>query len=511
MPDNTQPNPYAGHSLPGGTGTPVGPTVSDPPPGSEAPAGQEAAGSTRATRGNTRRRFSVSRTIPLRTWLVVLIISISGLGLGASSIAVSTIMSEVVYSRIDDDLHSAVDGWASSAELFRGEQRGTRPPTEFVVLKFHPDGSAVIYNDRGTIPDVSSLKVGDSPQTVRSTDESGHDARWRALATTEGGSITVVAKDLDREDQLLRGLNLSLLTISLLVLAVMAALGYYLIRRALRPLREVEQTARGIAAGDLDRRVPQWPTQTEVGQLAYALNIMLEQLQVSIETAQNKEEQMRRFVGDASHELRTPLTSVRGYTELYRSGATQDVDRVLTKIDDESRRMSVLVEDLLALTRAEGAKLEKRAVDLLELGLNVAGSARAAYPGREVRVVNDTSSIPVVHGDPGKLHQVLLNLVINGLVHGGPVTVVTLRFTIDDDAVVTEVRDDGRGMEPDVANHIFDRFYREDSSRSRVSGGSGLGLAIVKSLIDQHGGTISVRSQAGEGTSFFIRLPRYPD
>lgn len=506
MADNSNRNPYAGHSLPGETGA-SGVTRESGGHADTAAAGTS--GSTRVKRAGKPRRFSVSRTIPLRTWLVVLIISISGLGLGGSSIAVSAIMSDVVYSPIDEDLRSAVDGWASGSDIVPNEQQSSRPPTDYVVLKISPEGVRGLLANGGAMPDATQLAVGEGPTTIGSTDESRRDTRWRALATSDGSVITVVAKDLEREDELLRGLNLVLATISLLVLAVMAALGYYLIRRALRPLREVEHTARGIAAGDLDRRVPAWPTQTEVGQLSHALNIMLEQLQASIETAQNKEEQMRRFVGDASHELRTPLTSVRGYTELYRSGATRDVDRVLTKIDDESQRMSVLVEDLLALTRAEGAKLDKHPVDLLELSLRVASTARAAHPERAVHVVNDTSSVPVVHGDAGRLHQVLLNLVTNGLVHGGPEAEATVRLSVEDDDVVIDVSDDGRGMDQAVADHIFERFYREDSSRSRTSGGSGLGLAITKSLVDQHQGRITVRSAPEEGTTFSVRLPRY--
>ncbi|QGU08254.1 putative sensor histidine kinase TcrY [Corynebacterium occultum] len=455
-------------------------------------------------------RFSISRTIPLRTWLVVLIISISGLGLAASAVAVSSIMKESVYTRIDDELHSSLDGWASSSEIFVANL-GARPPSDYVVLKIFPDGNIFAFNDRGAIPDASQLVIGAEPATVGSSADSTGDIRWRALAVAEEGITTVVAKDLNSEDHLLRRLNTGLVVISLLVLSVMAAMGYYLIRRALRPLREVERTAQAIAAGDLDRRVPRWPGHTEVGQLSQALNVMLEQVQTSVENAQAKEGQMRRFVGDASHELRTPLTSVRGYTELYRSGATQDIDRVLTKIDDESRRMSALVEDLLALTRAEEAKLDKRPVDLLELGLGVASTARGAFPGRQINIVNDTSAVPVVNGDPGRLHQVLLNLVTNGLVHGGPESAVTLRYTFSGEDVVTEVTDTGRGMEPEVAAHIFERFYREDSSRSRISGGSGLGLAIVKSLVEQHGGSIAVHSAPGEGTTFTVRLKRLRD
>lgn len=498
MSDTQLPNPYAGRSL------------SDPADsGHPQPVDQPAAATAAGTRPR-ERKFSISSNVPLRTWLVVLIISISGLGLAASALAVSSIMREVAYTRIDEDLESSLDGWASSTEIFRGES-ANRPPSDYVVLKIFPDRSSIIFNDRGALPETGQLTVGAAPTTVGSTPESSRDTRWRAIASMEGNVTTVVARDLDREDDLLYRLNISLLVISLVVLSVLAALGYYLIRRALRPLREVEKTAGAIAAGDLDRRVPRWPVTTEVGQLAHVLNTMLEQLQESIETAQAKEGQMRRFVGDASHELRTPLTSVRGYTELYRSGATQDIDLVLTKIDDESRRMSVLVEDPLALTRAEEAKLERQPVDLLELALSVAGSARAAHPGREVEIINDTSSVPVVNGDAGRLHQVMLNLITNGLVHGGPTARVTVRFTFAADEVIMAIGDDGRGMDPEVAEHIFERFYRADSSRSRSSGGSGLGLAIVRSLVEQHRGTIRVTSAPGEGTIFLVRLPRSRD
>ncbi|QGU05504.1 sensor histidine kinase [Corynebacterium comes] len=447
------------------------------------------------------------RAWPLRTWLVVIIVVLSGLGLAASSVAVSSIMREVTYSRVDEDLVNSLSGWARSSEIFKSET-DSRPPSDYVVIKLFEDGSSVVFNDPGELPRLSSVAVGRPPQTVDSAPGSDSKTRWRVIAHREEGVTTVVAKNLAREQTLLYGLALVQVVISLLVLAVLALLSYYVVRQAMAPLREVERTAGEIAAGDLDRRVPAWPRTTEVGQLAHALNTMIGQLQESVETARSKEEQMRRFVGDASHELRTPLTSVRGYTELYRSGATDDIDMVFTRIDDESRRMSLLVEDLLALTRAEGSRLELTTVDLLELSLSVASSARAAFPGREVTVSNETSSVPVVEGDVSRLHQVLLNLISNGLTHGGPEAVVTVTLRLEDDDVVLTVADDGRGMSPEAASHIFERFYREDPSRSRASGGSGLGLAIVKSLVEKHGGSITVDTTEGEGSAFTVRLPR---
>ena len=321
----------------------------------------------------------------------------------------------------------------------------------------------------------------------------------------------MVGKSLAPESMLLYRLVIVQLVIGMLIVVAILFSSLYLVNRSLRPLREVEKTAKSIAGGDIDRRVPQWPMTTEVGQLANALNIMLEQLQDSILSAQEKESQMRRFVGDASHELRTPLTSVKGYSELYHSGATRDADWVLSKISGEAQRMSVLVEDLLSLTRAEGQQMEKRPVDVLELALSVASSMRAAWPERSINVVNKTGSLPVVEGDATRLHQVLTNLVNNGLNHGGPDASVEIEISAEGGSVLVRVVDDGVGMTAEDAQHIFERFYRTDTSRSRASGGSGLGLAITKSLVEGHSGTITVDSEVGEGTVFTIALPSRMD
>lgn len=457
-----------------------------------------------------RRRVQRPKAMPLRTWLLVLMVLVSGLGLAGASLAVSSIMSDVMYGNVDDQLKDATDGWARnmSNDYYLGDY-SRRPPTEYVALSYLPNGTVLYTGPKTSMPDAKNLYIGDEPATVGSV---GNDeTKWRAVAIKVDGTVTVVAKDLTHERLILRGLAIVQIIITAVVMGIIAVVGMWFIRRALRPLRVVEKTASEIAAGDLDKRVPEWPKHTEVGQLSVALNVMLGQLQRSVVQAQDKEEQMRRFVGDASHELRTPLTSLRGYTELYRSGATKDVDLVFSKIDDESKRMSLLVEDLLSLTRAEGSRLDMRTVDMLELVLSVGSSAHAAFAGRQIDVVNETHDIPVVKGDPDRLHQVLLNLVSNGIRHGGEEAKVKLTIREEgestDKAVLIDVADDGKGMSPEDTSHIFERFYRADSSRTRDTGGSGLGLAIVKSLVEQHGGSIAVSSQLGEGSTFTVRLP----
>ena len=170
--------------------------------------------------------------------------------------------------------------------------------------------------------------------------------------------------------------------------------------------------------------------------------------------------------------------------------------------------MQLLVEDLLALTRAEGSTLEKKPVDVLELALSVKDSMHAAYPERVIDVVKDTPDVPVVEGDAARLRQVIVNLVTNAIKHAGPEAEVTITIRHNLDRVVVDIADDGVGMEQKDAEHIFERFYRADASRNRASGGgSGLGLAITKSLIEAHGGTVAVATKPGEGSTFTISLP----
>ncbi|MCF4007132.1 HAMP domain-containing histidine kinase [Corynebacterium uropygiale] len=461
------------------------------------------------------------RSVPLRTWLVILMVATCGLGILASSAMVSSVMKDDIYQRVDEDLYNSLHGWARDSELFT-KRAGAHPPSNYTVIKIFDDGSSVVFNDLGVFPDVSGLGTSGVPETVHSVGSASsaglHD-EWRAIATQEHGVMTVVARNLDREDLVIERMRLFQGLVGVMVLIVIALVGWWLIRRALRPLRVVERTARDISEGQIDRRVPEWPMSTEVGQLGASLNIMLNRLQRSLEHTREKEEQMRRFVGDASHELRTPLTSLRGYTELYRSGAAPDADWVIDRIEEESTRMTYLVEDLLSLTRAEGNALETAPVDLLETASSVATQMRETYPGRTVRVINQHPGIPVALGQADKVRQIILNLVANALVHGGEEAQVSIVLRPAEEAgekgaapagvPMTEILiiDDGCGMSPEDAEHIFERFYRADSSRSRNSGGSGLGLAIVHSLVERHGGTITVQTAPGEGSTFTVALP----
>jgi signal transduction histidine kinase len=217
----------------------------------------------------------------------------------------------------------------------------------------------------------------------------------------------------------------------------------------------------------------------------------------------------QRFVADVSHELRSPLTAVRGNMDLLRRGAANDPEeraQVLGAIDSEVERMSRLVSDLLLLARSDsGVTLEKHPVELDTLLLDV--YRQAQLTARSVRIALGAEDQAIVMGDRDRLKQVLLNLVDNAIKYTPAGGEVTLSLTKDDQWVRISVQDTGIGVAPEDVPHLFDRFYRVDKARSRDAGGTGLGLAIAKSVVDAHGGRITVDSKAGQGSIFTVWLP----
>ncbi len=488
---------------------------------------------------------------PLRVSLVAVITVLAGIGLLGSGVVVTSTLKSFMIQRVDEQLHSATEGWAhmsnpSSSNGNGGNSNGvnpqrdngnntdpfgsydpdngvTRPPSDFFVMVVDGEVAFRPFNSvNESMPEVRGLETPTAPITVPARIGSASSANWRASSVeNKDGSVTIVALPLEDEEHTISRLVYLQFVIGLLILLALVTASLYLVRRALRPLNEVENTASLISQGQLDQRVPLWAPDTEVGRLSQALNRMLTQIQgafitvgASEQQARRSEDTMRRFIGDASHELRTPLTSVRGYAELYTSGATNDANMVIERISAEAGRMSLLVEDLLALVRMdEGRPLQKDRVDVLELCLSCADNARAGFPGREVTVRNHSGDVPVVIGDASRLHQVITNLVTNALRHAGDNAKVQIALRVEDNEekkerqVIIDVSDDGAGIPAEALPHLFERFYRTDVSRSRASGGSGLGLSIVKGLVESHRGSIDVSSTVGEGSCFTVTLP----
>ncbi|MFG1607511.1 sensor histidine kinase [Actinoplanes sp. NPDC049265] len=304
----------------------------------------------------------------------------------------------------------------------------------------------------------------------------------------------------------------------LLSLIAAGVAGAYIVRRTLEPLNRVAATATRVSELRLDRgevelaqRVPVEDTdaRTEVGQVGAALNRMLDHVGNALEARHNSEMQVRQFVADASHELRTPLAAIRGYAELSRRSRLpipEEVGHVLRRVESEAVRMTTLVEDLLLLARLDaGRPLDHEPVDLTMLVVDAVSDAHAAGPRHDWRPALPEEPVSVI-GDRARLHQVLANLLANARTHTPEGTTVTVGVGATDHEALLTVTDHGPGIPAELQPHIFERFARGDSSRSRAAGSTGLGLSIVHAVVTAHRGTVSVRSVPGR-TEFTVRLP----
>jgi two-component system OmpR family sensor kinase len=344
------------------------------------------------------------------------------------------------------------------------------------------------------------------------------------LTSRSGGTVSsgylVVGLPTDSVTQTVAGMIASIAFVTLLGLVVAILIAYAVVRRALRPLERLSDTALRVAELPLDRgevalaeRVDEQDTdtRTEVGRVGASLNHMLGHVAAALEARQQSENKVRQFVADASHELRTPLASVRGYAELTRrmgAGLPDDVVYAMGRIESESLRMTSLVEDLLLLARLdEGRDIVVADVDLTRVVLDAVNDAGVADPAHDVDVVLPDEPV-VVPGDAMRLHQIVANLLTNSRTHTPEGTPVHVALGVDEAArrAVVTVSDEGPGIDPAVLPVLFERFARADSSRSRKAGSTGLGLAIVEAVAHAHGGDVSVASSA-DGAVFTVRLP----
>jgi two-component system, OmpR family, sensor kinase len=460
--------------------------------------------------------------LSLRTRLLVGVIALAAVGLVAADVATYSALSSYLLGQVDSTLNQEHPGIAHLVFPNFGSPGPASVPGGCVEVRDR--SGVVVLSDcfpafRGNalppgprlpahvrIPVLPNTPEGDRVRffTVPATSGSG---RYRVRASEEAqhpGYVLLIAASLRTEDSTLRRLIGIEILVTAVVLAALAGLALWIIRIGLRPLRAIETTAVAITDGDLSRRVERADPQTEFGRVGSALNTMLDQIEAS-------DRRLRRFIADASHELRTPLAAVRAYSELFGRGAAArpaDLERSMSGITRETERMSLLVDDLLLLTRLdEGRPLEQKRVDLAAVVSEAADAARVVEPGRPIEVSVEPATVT---GDEARLRQVLDNLLANARTHtpeGMPVS-IELR-QVDSRAELTVV-DRGPGLTEEEAARVFERFYRADNSRARASGGSGLGLSIVAAVVEAHGGTAEARPTPGGGATFAITLPVGP-
>jgi two-component system, OmpR family, sensor kinase len=466
-------------------------------------------------------------TLSLRGRLLVGIISLVVLGLTVADVATYITLQDSLISRIDDQLklRSTID----TAVIVIGNQcqrRGPGTATDFpsgtLAELIGPDGTpqticgfalgGAASNATPELPKTLPNAGIDNPVQPYTVEGTGGVSQYRVTDWPENsfdGEFVVFAIPLTTVQSTLSDLLLREALIGLIVVGATIIFALLLIRIGLRPLERMEKVAKHIAAGDLSKRVEPATPKTEIGRLGLALNGMLSQIEAAFAERTESNQRLRRFIADASHELRTPLTSIRGYSEMLRRGAGEsptDAELARRRIEEESVRMSVLVDDMLLIARLDqGRPLDRKPVDLQTIARDAAADARVVAPQREITL--SASGPVVVSGDDTRLRQVLGNLVRNALVHTPQQTAIEIAVSTENGTGRMSVADHGPGLEPMEMERIFEPFYRADPSRSRDSGGAGLGLSIVSAVVSAHGGHVNVKETSGGGVTFEVDLP----
>jgi two-component system OmpR family sensor kinase len=384
---------------------------------------------------------------------------------------------------------------------------------------------------------------------VRSLDSLGGEFLLTKVTGPQQGTVLVTGLPLAMVDNTLDHVENTEHVVFATVLLLAVILGAGLIQFSLRPLRRVAATATKVTELPLDSGevtlpagVPDNDPRTEVGRVGAAFNRMLFHVERALGRRAASEARLRRFAADASHELRTPLSAIRGYAELalrHQGPVPEDVTHALRRVQSESARMTVLVDDLLLLARLDaGRPLEREPVDLSRLAIETTSDARVARGDHRWRL--DLPDEPVlVEGDEHRLHQVLANLLSNAGKHTPAGSTVSVTLTLGDASpgdstlasaspgappgaavqrgvvpagqrVALTITDDGPGIPAELLPELFERFTRGEVGRARDASAdgksTGLGLAIVDAVVAAHGGSIVVTSRPGM-TRFAIFLP----
>lgn len=484
---------------------------------------------------------------PRRPWtlqrrLIVTVVAITSFIMVLVGVATSAILGAVLEDGLTNELATQTQRTADAArgllavgmtaEEILAQQ--PQPPGTLLAVQTLPDSPSAAYVDDEsaivplTADQIEQLidRIPEEAPLVVTIDDAG---TFRVDGQRVGQSVVVVG--LSRDD-VAATIGRMLTTIGLLTaggLILLAVATAWTIRVGLAPLRAVAATAERVSTQPLDHgevsiaeRVPapQADPRTEVGRVGEALNTLLDHVDESLTARQRNEDRMRAFVADASHELRTPLASIRGYSELSlkalgraprqargsEDAMLETTQASLERIQAQSLRMTSLVEDLLLLARLdEGQELVYGTVDLTRLAIDAVADVTPTGPGHEwVLEVGDEPVL--VAGDAGRLHQVAANLLANARAHTPDGTTVTVSVSRSGGEAVLRVHDDGPGIDPSIADDLFERFARADRSRARQTGGTGLGLSIARAIAEAHGGGIRVASEPGD-TTFEVRLP----
>lgn len=498
------------------------------------------------TRDRDTRSGGFPRWFPhsLRRQLLVGVLAIVSVVLVTVGIVSVLSLRGYVNAMSDADVAESLDALSHQYTRYRNGEHasphGGTPPIAQAMLEFtgQTPGNLIAVLHNGTVIS-SAVFSEDEPKAAPAdvvrdleaqswkdgpprTEILGRLGPYRIDSTVDGSDVLVVGVSQNLADRIIARKQVTTIALTAAALALTAGLTVWVVGYTLRPLRRLAGVAADVAAMPLtddDHRIsvrvaPQDTNpQNEVGIVGHTLNRLLDNVDSALAHRVDSDLRMRQFITDASHELRTPLAAIQGYAELTRQDSSSlppTTEYALARIESEARRMALLVDELLLLSRlGEGQDLESENVDLAEVVSNAVNDATvAALTHNWVKQLPDE---PVwVRGDHARLHQLVSNLLNNAHVHTPPGVTVTTgiachRGGSEEPHAELTVVDDGPGIDPELLPNLFERFVRADKSRSNGSG-NGLGLAIVSSIVKAHHGSVTAESTEGR-TTFRVRLP----
>ena len=445
------------------------------------------------------------RSLTLKLTLAFLVVGLTGAVLVAIFVGqrTQTEFSRFVLDRSQNDLmEGMVEYYQENGSWEDLEAIAIRSPfrrygREFYqapVILAEPDGTVVLGAKR--YKPGQAMRPNDLERTVPVELEG--ETVGLAMFTTPTGAQPLRESP---ESQFLQRVNQAILFSALGATLVALLLGGLLARTISRPVRALTEATQRIAKGELGGQV-EIKSKDELGELGQSFN------QMSSDLARSSDLR-RQMTADIAHDLRTPLSVILGYTEALADNKLQGTPEMYGVMHDEARHLQHLIDDLRTLSLADAGELslERQPTSPLELLERVAATHAASTAEKRISMsVQADADMPTIDVDPDRMVQVLNNLVSNALRFTPEGGVIALGARAEDDQVYLTVQDNGAGIAPEDLPHIFARFYRGDEVRNVEEGESGLGLAISKSLVEAHGGKISVKSQLGTGTTFTIAL-----
>ena len=463
----------------------------------------------------------------LRARLTVFYVSALAVALVAVGGLIYVLLARALYSRVDDNLHALlqITGNSLRNDLEEGQDvadaaRSTAAELssrEQMLAIYDPAGRLLAEAGRDsdltiTLPDLSTLPRAD-PALVTVAEERDRDDRHRLairrieLPAFKVHYVAVAGSSLERIDEELEELRHILLYVVPIALALAALGGWFLAHRGFSPVAAMAARAQRIGAEDLSARLPVTNPGDELGRLAETFNALLGRLESSLT-------QQRQFMADASHELRTPVTTTRTAANVALQRPHRDEQEyreALEIIEQQTTRLSRVVEDMFTLARADAGNYPVRrdAMYLDELADEVVRAARIVAAGRGVEIALESAAPATFLGDEELVRRLIANLVDNAVRHTDEGTTVRVEITRTSNTFAIAVTDRGAGIPAESQPHIFERFYRADSARTRSNGpgGAGLGLALVRWISEVHGGRVELTSSSAKGSTFTVTLP----